>query len=137
MQQNASENMTANFERKEVNREDFERLDEFVRQFDGLEIEVRPDPDSPKQADLAQSLSFYIGTYRHLRRAEPKSAKLMESAYALNLLITDVKAQGMVHPGSELRRKLERCEQELKACREDNRNLSLQLLEYKNRVVHE
>ena len=129
---------------------DFERLDEFIRQVDELEIEIRSDPSSSEQVEFAKSLFYYVTEYKRLRRLQLGSTKLpqerrqhdvrnmdeeiQEAATMLNFCITGVKIHGMVHPGSEVHKKLKQYQEELKQCREDNRNLSLQLLEYKKRL---
>jgi hypothetical protein len=130
--------------------EDFERLDEFIRQFDDCDIEIRPDPSLWEQVDLAKSLLYYLREYKGLRRLQLESTKpsqersqhglrkmdeeIQEAATMLDYCITGVKTQGMVHPGSELPKKLKKRQEELTECREDNRKLSLQLLEYKNKL---
>jgi hypothetical protein len=141
--------LTSNSEPK-LGSKDFERLDEFIRQFDDTDVEIRPDPSSWQQIDLAKSLHYYIREYKGLRRSQLESMKppqqrnqhvpanineeIQEAASMLDYCIDGVKTQGMVHPGSELPKKLKQCQEELKECREDNRNLSLQLLEYKNKL---
>lgn len=134
-----SENLTNNSERKETGSEIFEPIEDFIQQFDDRDIEIKPDPALPAQIDLAQTLSYYVTKYNDLKRLqlgyiETKSErqntaweKRMEVAFQLERLIRDAKAQGMVHDGTQLRERL-------KECQEDNRKLSLQLLEYKNRL---
>jgi hypothetical protein len=141
--------LTHNSEPK-LGAKDFERLDNWVQQFDGSEIDVKPDPNVWEQVDLANGLSFYIKQYKGFRRLQLESFKppqqrtqqvppnineeLQEAATMLDYMITAVKSQGIVHPGSEVYKKLEKCQDDLKKCREDNRNLSLQVLDYKNRL---
>lgn len=113
-------------------------MDEFIQQFDDHEIEVRPDPASDFQIRLAQNLSFWMREYKAHRRLElgmtgfepryvTRSDSRLEVALELERLVSDVRSQGMVHDGTRLKKELEEC-------REDNRKLSLQLLEYKNRL---
>jgi hypothetical protein len=143
--------LTHNSEPK-LGTKDFERLDAWVRQFDGCEIDVKPDPNVWAQVDLANALSFYIKQYKGFRRLQLESFKspqqrtqqvppnineeLQEAATMLDYMIIAAKSQGIVHPGSEVYKKLKQCEEDLKKSREDNRNLSLQLQEYKNKRIH-
>jgi len=143
--------LTNNSEPK-LGSKDFEQLDKLIRQIDDLEIEIRPDLSSWEQADLAKSLHHYMTEYKRVRRLQLESMKtpqqrsqqvpanigeeIQENATMLNFCIDGARVHGMVHPGSEIPKKLKECQEELKACQEDNRKLSLQLLEYKNRVLH-
>lgn len=130
--------MTGNSDPERSAKEIFEPLDEFIRQFDDRDIEVRPDPASSIQTRLAVDLSDLMTEYRNHQRSEsgyalvgnrPSSAwtNRLEVALDLEEVIRDVKAQGMVHDGTQLKKKLTECQ-------EDNRKLSLQVLEYKNRL---
>jgi hypothetical protein len=58
----------------------------------------------------------------------------MELAFELEPLIRDAKTQGMIHDGTRVREKLKECQEKLLDSQEDNRKLSQQLLEYKNRL---
>jgi hypothetical protein len=152
--------LTSDSERKERGNGPFEQLEDFIQQIDGRYIEIKPNPALPAQMKLAQTLSAMINEYNdwkseddhynaritqeinqlwHLPPAGTEERmraleKRMELAIELEPLIRDAKIQGMVHDGTRATEKLKDCQQALSKCREDNRKLSQQVLEYKNKL---
>jgi len=128
----------------------FKALDEFIRQFDDRDIEVRPDPALDFQIRLAQDLSSLMMEYKtatrlqhsyqntasalEIQQAHSTREKRFKIALDLEDCIREVKAQGMVHDGTQLFKKLKECQEKLLDSQEDNRKLSQQLLEYKNKL---
>jgi len=104
-----------------------EMIEEFIRQFDAEEIEIRPDPASELQTKLADDLAQLMTLYK---RGMTSSAL----ARALEMTICQVRTQGMVQDGTRVIERLKECQQKLLECQQDSRKLSQQMLEYKNKL---